>query len=439
MIAIMFFSTQATAQRSGLSIVRDAEIENTLREWGTPVFKAAGLNPKAVNIILVQNDSINAFVAGGSNIFFYTGLITKSENPGEVVGVLAHETGHIAGGHLIRGRAAMERASYESMIGLLLGIGAAIATGDAGAASALSLGGGSIAQRNYLAHSRIQESSADQAALSFLEKAKINPSGLASFMDKLKAEIYVPRNQQSEYMQTHPLVENRLEILTRGVAQSQYKEKPLPAKWTDEHARIKAKLIGFTSPGQIPWVYGDSDQSIPAQYARAIAAYRANQVDDALSRIDVLIAAEPKNPYFQELKGQMLVDFGRVEQALPYYREAIKYEDSPLFRIALGHALIESAGQNNQAMLKEAVDNLEIAVVKEPRSTRVHRLMATALGRMSDDTGAKLHLAEEALLQRRFDDAKNMAEYVLNREKEGSRYWIKAKDLVTYIENSKNG
>ncbi len=426
--------------RGGLSLVRDTEIENALHEWGEPIFEVAGLDPKSINIILVQQDAINAFVAGGSNIFFYTGLISRSENPGEVIGVMAHETGHITGGHLIRTRDALERASYESMIGALLGIGAAIATGDAGAASALSLGGTGLSQRKFLAHSRVQESSADQAALSFLERAQLNPMGLASFMDKLKAEIYAPTNQQSEYVRTHPLVENRLNVLTRGIEKSPYKDKAYPAEWVEQHARMKAKLIGFTNPAQIPWVYGDQDRSIAAQYARAIAAYRAHRVDDALVRIDALIKAEPKNPFFLELKGQMLVDFGRGGEALAYYRSAIDVLDTaPLLRIALAHALIESAGQDNAAYLQEAIKNLEIALVKESRSTRVHRLLATAYGRLNDDSGAKVHLAEEALLQRRYADAKNLAEVVLKDENADPKYRIKAKDLLSFIESSKKG
>ncbi len=437
-IKILFcavFLFLSSAPTNAQSLIRDTEIETVMKEWGAPIFKAAELNPDAVNLILIQNDAINAFVAGGSNIFFYTGLISKTENPGEVIGVMAHETGHITGGHLITTRDALERASYESIISAILGVGIAIASGDTNAIPAVGLGGTSIAQRRFLAHSRVQESSADQAALSLLEKAEINPTGLATFMDKLKAEIYVPESQQSEYIQTHPLVSGRIEVLLRGVEQSAYKNKPYPQKWVEQHARIKAKLIAFTNPGQIPWIFSDTDTSIAADYARAIASYRNNNVQLALEQMDNLLRREPKNPYFLELKGQMLVDFGRVSEAVPYYRQALDIlPKAPLLRIALAHALIESAKNNEPALLNEAIDNLERAVRKETRSTKIHRLLATAYGRTGQESFAKIHLAEEALLQRRMDYARQNAEGVLAQEEEGSNLWIKAKDIISFIE-----
>lgn len=428
------------AQSRSLSLVRDTEIEQTLHNWGRPIFESAGLDPKAVNIVLVQSDTVNAFVAGGSNIFFYTGLISKTENPGELIGVLAHETGHIAGGHLIRTREALERASYESIIGTILGVGAAIASGDASAAPAVALGTSSVAQRRFLAHSRIQESSADQAALTFLEEAKINPSGMQSFMDKLKAENYVPENQQSEYIRTHPLVDNRIEALKTRVRESKYINASYPKGWDDQHARIKAKLVGFIHPGQIPWIYDDRDTSIPAQYARAIAAYRSQDMDGSIRLIDGLLSKEPRNPYFLELKGQVLVDFGKVEKGIPYYRKAISYmPEAPLFRIALAHALIEAAGQDNTTLLEEAVEQLSRALQDEERSTRVHRLLATAYGRLKQESRSKLHLSEEAVLQRRFDYARHYANFVIENEEASSAIRIKAQDIISFIETMKKG
>ena len=430
----------AFAEQKPPSLIRDTEIESILKEWGAPIFKAADLNPDGVNIILVQSDIVNAFVAGGPNIFLYTGLISKTENPGELIGVLAHETGHIAGGHLIQTRDAMERASYESIIGTILGVGAAIVSGDASAVPALSLGGSSIAQRKFLAHSRVQESSADQAALSFIEKAKINPTGLATFMDKLKAEIYMPEDQQSEYIRTHPLVDNRIEALKRRIEESHLKDKKFPEKWKDQHARMKAKLIGFINPGQIPWIYDDQDKSVSAQYARAIAAYRNNTVNEAIERADALIKMEPDNPYFLELKGQMLVDFGRVKEALNYYKRASDLlPEAPLLSIALAHALIESTREDDKNILSQAVEHLERALRDEPRSSRIHRLLATAYGRLGEKNKAKIHLAEEAVLQRRFAYATQHVEAVLAKEPEGTPVWIQAKDILSFIKTVKNG
>lgn len=441
LLLIVSFSCYVSQSYAGApGLIRDTEIENTLRLWGEPIFEAAGLDPKGVRIILVQSDMVNAFVAGGPNIFLYTGLIIKTSDPGELIGVIAHETGHITGGHLIRNREAMERASYESIIGMILGAGVAVASGETGAVSALSLGGSGFAQRRFLAHSRVQEASADQAAFVFLEKAKINPSGMMHFMEKLKADNFVPENQQSEYVRTHPLIDSRIEAMERHIAESVYRDSAYPAKWLEQHARMKAKLIGFISPGKVPWVYDDNDMSVSAQYARAIAAYRHNQVGDALGRVDALLKIEPKNSYFLELKGQMLVDFGRVEDAIPYYRKAIDImPEATLFRIALAHALIEVAGQNKRDFLIEAIEHLELSLRDESRSTRVHRLLATAYGRVNQANHAKIHLAEEAVLQRHFSYAKQHAQSVLDQEYEGSILWIKAKDIISFIETTKKG
>lgn len=432
------YSQIACAQMSGMTLIRDVEIETAIKEWVAPIFKAAGLDPEGVHIILVQDDSLNAFVAGGSNIFIYTGLIEATNNPGELIGVIAHETGHITGGHLIKSREAMERASYESMIGTVLGVGAAIATGDSSAAGALTIGGGSIAQRSYLAHSRVQESSADQAAITFMEAAHYNPTGMKTFMEKLKGQMYLPSTQQTEYVQTHPLVENRIEALERRVGQSSYKDAPYPAEWVEQHARMKAKLVGFVKPNQVSWVYEGADQSIPAQYARAISAYKNNQVNDALKRADDLIALEPKNPYFLELKGQMLMDFARADEAVTYYKRALDVmPTATLIRIAYAHALTESKaanGSQKEQILKEAIENLERSGREEPRSSRVFRLLATAYGRLGDEPMAKVNLAEEAVLQRNYLYAKEQAEGVLNTAPENSKAWLKAKDVISFID-----
>ncbi|MCB1681433.1 MAG: M48 family metallopeptidase [Alphaproteobacteria bacterium] len=431
------------AQPRDTTVIRDTEIENTLKKWADPIFRAANLDPSGVKIVLIQSPDVNAFVAGGANIFIYTGLIELTESPGELIGVIAHEVGHIAGGHLIKTRDALERASYESMLGTLLGIGAAIATGDGGAFPALSLGSNSIAMRRFLAHSRLQESSADQAALTFLEKAGIDPTGIENFLDKLKSQALMPVDQQSEYIQTHPILENRMEALQTRIDASPYKGKGYPDSWKNEHALMKAKLIAFINPGQIPWVYDDRDTSLPAAYARTIAAYRNNQVEESLKQVDALLARQPENPYFLELKGQMLLEYGRPEEALSSYRKSLAIlPDAPLIRAALGHALIESKASNpaqEREWLNEAIDDLERVLNEEPRYALAHRLLATAYGREGNTGMAKIHLAEEAILQQKFDYARQQAEGVLNSSPKESKEWLKAKDVLSYLDTHEKG
>lgn len=429
-LAVLMLAMPANAQ----TIIRDAEIEGYMQEWFAPVFKAAGMDPSRVNIILVQDSSINAFVAGGPNIFFYTGLLQKTEGPEEVIGVMAHELGHITGGHLIRGREAMENASYEAILGMILGVGAAMATGESGAAATIGAGSASMAQRGYLKNSRAFESSADQAALKYLDTAGMSPVGLGTFMKKLESQQLRATSRQAEYVQTHPLTRDRFDSIMARVNTSPNKDKPYPDHWKQQHRMMLAKLTGYITPQQVVWVYDDRDKSLPAISARAIAAYRTNDIAKALSLSDQLLAAEPNNPYFPELKGQMLTEFGRLKEALPYYEKAVaKKPESGLIRSALAHVQIETAGQD-KAKLQKAIDNLNTALKTEAKSGRTHRLLATAYGRMGNEGAAKLHLAEEALLQRNNKYAKAQARAAQAMLKSGSADWIRAGDIINYVE-----
>ena len=426
----------AYAQGRSPSIIRDTEIEMILKKWATPVIKGAALNPEHINFILVQDPNINAFVAGGPNIFLFTGLLTRSESPAEIVGVIAHELGHIRGGHLVRLQGAMANASYESLLGTILGIGAAVLTGESGVAAAIIAGSQSTAFNRFLAFSRVQEASADQAALDYLEKANLNPEGLLSFMKKLEDQELLPASQQSQYIRTHPLTRDRISALEAGKQRSAFRDQGYPNEWEEEHRRLIAKLIGFITPEQVSWKYDDRDKSTAAEYARAIASYRKNNVQEALNKMDNLLKKEPKNPFFLELKGQMLVDFGRVEQALPFYKQSIDIvPESALIRTAYAHALIESA-HSDKSRLSSAINHLKRAVKDEPRSTRNHRLLATAYGRLDQPAMAKLHLAEEALLKGEIPYAKRQVKAALNGLEEQSNSWLRAKDILNFIEQN---
>lgn len=423
--------------RGNLVIIRDTEIENWLRTWAAPVIRAAQLDPHAVNFILIQDNNLNAFVAGGQNIFINTGLLQQSDSAAEIVGVIAHELGHIRGGHLIRIGDALERAGYESILGTLLGIGTAIITGNGQAAAAVASGVSSMATSRLFAFSRVQESSADQAGLAYLQAAGLSPHGLVSFMGKLADQELLPASQQTAYIRTHPLTMDRVEALQAGMDRSPHAQKADPASWAEDHARMKAKLVGFLSPERVSWDYGDHDRTTAARYARTIAAYRQNHVQSALAGIDELIAAEPENAYFHELKGQMLVDFSRVAEALPSYKKAVALDPrAALIRIAYAHALIESARGNDNTALNEAIGQLERARADEPRSSRVNRLLATAYGRLGEDGAAKVYLAEEALQKGERDYAKRQAQAGLAALPAGSKHRLRAQDIISYIEQN---
>ncbi len=409
MMIICLTALYNPAHAASQTIIRDAEIEQMIKTWTTPVIKSAGLSPGAVKIVLVQSPELNAFVAGGQNIFLYTGLLQKTENPGEVIGVVAHELGHIAGGHLVRAGEQAERTSYEVMLGAIVGIGVGAATGSGDAAAAILSGTSSFAQRNMLAFSRTQESSADQAGLRFLKDAQMNPSGLPSFLEKLADQELLPASQQNEYVRTHPLTRDRISTLENDVAQSPLRQKSWSDTWVRDHARMKAKLIGFITPQQVAWAYPADDTSIPAQYAHAIAAYRANQVDDAIKKTNALIEREPNNPYFHELKGQMLYDFGRASSAIAPYARAVELApDQALIKLGYAQARAEDP-RAPLSTLRDTITILDQVRLAEPRNTRVLRLLGTLHGRLGHTGMAQAWLAEEAFLQARYDESRRLA------------------------------
>ncbi|MAQ71825.1 MAG: peptidase M48 family protein [Alphaproteobacteria bacterium] len=418
------------------TVIRDTELEENMKVWSSDLIRAAGLSPENVNFVFVQDSQINAFVAGGQNIFIYTGLINETDNLSELLGVIAHELGHISGGHLIRTKDAMENASYESILGMVLGIGAAVLSGNGGAASAIGAASQSSAMSGFLSHSRVQESTADQAGISYLRTAGIDAKGMETFLEKMIDQELLPQTNQLEYVRTHPLSRNRLSAIENKVKDSPSYGKGVPEAWQREYAMTKAKLIGFISPERVIWDYSDRDQSMPAKYARAIAQYRKNQLSEALSSIDGLIAADPDNPYYYELKGQALSESGRVEASLVPYKKSVELDpDAGLIRMAYAHALIESA-RGNENHYRQAIEQLKKAQLHEKRSSRLHRLMATAYGRLNDQPRASLHLAEEAMLLNQKDYARSRVEGALKGLERGSGDWYRAQDILNVLDNS---
>lgn len=431
-LLLLIITQPLNAAGRDMSIIRDAEIEEMIKEWSAPVMKAAGFAPDSVNVILVQSPQVNAFVAGGANIFFYTGLLLKTDNPSEVIGVYAHELGHISGGHLIAMRQSAQRASFESILGTVLGIGVAILTGEGQAAAAIGSAAQGYAASNYLRHSRVHESSADQAALTYLDKAHMNPRGLETFLEKLRGQEYMPEDRQSEYIRTHPLTSDRIDTVRRNAERSDYADQELPAEWIEQHARMKAKLLGFINPGRVEWDYNERDESIAAKYAHVIADYRQSHVEKALAGVDDLISREPDNPYFYELKGQMLLEFGRVAEAEEAYRHSVELKPgAALIRMAYGHALLED-GKNEQAIAE-----LKRVLKTETRSATTQRLLATAYGRMGQEDVAKIYLAEEALLLGDYDTAMRLASRAQESLPQNSSEWLQAQDVKNFAENGR--
>lgn len=414
-------------RREPLQFIRDAEAESIIRGFARPMFEAAAIDADSVEILLIKDNSLNAFVAGGMKLFLHTGLLMEADDASQLIGVIAHETGHIAGGHLIRGRDAMENASAEALLAMLLGVGAAIASGQPGAGAAIITGGTEMARRSMLAFSRAQESSADAAALSYLERAGLSARGLKVFLEKLAGQELLPPDRQAAYTRTHPLTRERIDTIEAHLQRSRNTSAGIPSEINVQFLRLKAKLIGFINPSLALRRYPAEDDLIAARYGRAVALYQLGDLKAALPAIDALIAREPRNPYFYELKGQVLLENRRIADWLVPYRRSIELlPASGLLRAALAQALLET---NNPAHLEEALKHLEVARQQEHGSPFVWRLFATAWGRKGQDGLVAYALAEEALARGDRAMARHQSERAERMLPAGSPGWLRAQDI----------
>jgi len=436
----MLSPAQAQDSEGGvrLSFVRDAEIENYLRVMASPIYRAAGIDPKSITLALVQSNTVNAFVAEGMNEFFYTGLLQLTDTPEQLAGVIAHETGHISGGHLIRGKEEMKNASAEVLLGTLLAIAAGAASGNADVVAGGIIGGSQMAMRSYLSFSRAQEASADAAALKFLDSSGFSARGMVEFFEKLSGQELLPQSRQDEYVRTHPLTQDRIDAVRRHWETSPFRDVKMPEKFSVMHERMKAKLLGFLQPETALLRFAEKDPRISARYARAIALYRTGKTDKALAMVDGLIKAEPDNPFFFELKGQIQFENGRIEDSLVNYRKATEMlPDSALLRQAYGHALLEAKDQEkNGTRLDLAIQNLLEANRLEGRVPMTWRFLAGAWGRKAAVTKdpafeamATYALAEEAAAKGKDKVARQLAKRAMKGLPKGSTYWLRAQDI----------
>lgn len=442
-LVLLLWTMAPAPARAQMAIIRDTEIEHVLAEWLTPVLKGAGMTRDQVNLVIVSSPEINAFVAGGSNIFLYTGLLREAENPGEVLGVMAHELGHIQGGHLVRGRDEMEKASYQSILATVVGIGVGAIGGSSDAAAAIGAAGAGAARGGYLSFSRTQESSADQAALRYFKSAGFSPAGLVSFMEKLEGQELLPANRQNEYMRTHPVTRDRVAAMRAGLNRSPYAAVGFPPEWQAQFDLMKAKIIGFEDPGRAFSLYSTDTASPTAQYALAIADYRQGNMQSAIDKMDKLIAAAPANPYFYEMRAQIQLDDGRMKDAIASYGKTLDLmPDAALARIDMAHAMVESAGYDRPAQLQEAESHLKRALAIERKTPKIHRLLATIYGRLGNEPKAQVELAEEAILLGKYGEAKRFAALAqAGMEKNGAKGsgdWLHLQDVLQYLSNKKD-
>lgn len=416
---------------AGPAVIRDAEIEDIIKGYMTPLLQAAGIAPGAVRLILINQEDLNAFVAGGMNIFVYTGLLRQAESADEVIGVIAHEIGHIAGGHIARLGSAYENASTQAIATAILGVAAAVASGRADVGAAVAAGGQSSAIRGVLAHTRAQESAADQAAFRYLETTGQSVQGLIDMLTRLSDQELLSSRHQDPYVRTHPLSRDRLETTKAFLARSQYKGINTDTAKQGRFKRMQAKLAGFIDPPSTTLSKYQTDDPID-RYARAIAYYRRGNLEKAIPLIDGLIASSPKDPYLHELKGQILMDNGRSIEAEASYDAALTLRPGdPAIMLPAANAVLEGRGDT-----AKAIEILQDVVFREPRNSSAWRQLGIGYGKKGDIGLAAAALAESEMLNGQRDNAALQAKRAQFHLPKGSPGWLRAEDILRAV--SKN-
>jgi predicted Zn-dependent protease len=397
MVALLL-AFSAVQPASAQSILRDSETELLFRDISRPLIQAAGLDPANVKVVLINDPEINAFVVGGQIVYIHSGLLTAADNVNQVQGVIAHELGHVAGGHIIRMYEGAGNATKISILSLVLAA-AAIAVGappDAG--MAIMMAGQRAALGNFMSFTRAQESSADLAGASYLSKAGISGKGSLEFFNKLRTQEYrLAIYAKDSYDRTHPLSQERVQSLQQVYEKDPAWARPIDPALEARFERVKAKLQGYIDPQLAARKYPETDQSVPAHYARAYAYHLGAYPDKALAEADALLKTAPDDPFFLELKGQILLESGRPKDAIPLLRQAVsKAPDQPMISVMLGHALIAS---EDPKYFAEAKQVLKTAVNRDNDNPFAWLQLGMIYDREGDMARAALATAERNNLQ----------------------------------------
>ena len=427
-------------EEKGLPILRDTETEQLLRDYSRPILRAAGLERQNIQVVIINQNVFNAFVADGRRIFVNHGALLQSETPNQIIGVLAHETGHLAGGHLARMREQLAQAQTQMIIAMLLGVGAMAA----GARSNNQYGGGGLTNagaaaisgpqnmilRSLLSYQRQQEESADRAGVKYLTATGQSAKGMYETFKRFTNESLFAAHGADPYYQSHPMPAERVAALEEIARTSPYWDKKDDPALQLRHDMMRAKISGFLERQDTVYRrYPLSDTSLPARYAHAIATYLHGDLRNALSQIDVLIQTQPNNPYFHELRGQALLEGGRPAEAIVPLRKAVHLSNNAaLIEMLLGQALVAT---DNKAYTDEAIGILRNAVAREPEAPLGYMQLAMAFGKKGDLAEADLASAQAAFLRGDNKTARDLASRAKTRFAVGTPGWVKADDIVS--------
>ncbi|MCP4394614.1 MAG: M48 family metalloprotease [Alphaproteobacteria bacterium] len=433
----------AIAEAKSLTEIRDEELERSIKEITSPILKAAGLPHDNIHIHIIKDKQINAFVAKGSNIFIYTGLLLSVDHIGQLAGVLAHETGHIQAGHLTRIYQKQLDAQKTTLASYILGVAGTLITGRPDVGMAVVLGTSGSTQQSLAKYRQSEENSADQIAANLLDKLQMSSIGLLEFMEKLQQNTIMSGITIPTYRRTHPLTKDRIEFLANHVAKSKFSKIPVDEKTNNRYMLAKAKLFAFIeTPEKTFATYPKTTTSDEARYARAIAFHKKHDLNNALLEISSLLSKHPNAPYFLELKGQILFENGKMLEAITPYKKAVeRAPDATLILTSLAHLYIElsanrkTSSQQSQEFLNEAIVHLKQAIKAEKNNAFAWKLRSIAHGRLENYGMAAYALAEYNILTGRFKPATFQAKKAKSLLKYGSIEWLRAEDIIIYTKN----
>jgi predicted Zn-dependent protease len=437
-VALVIAPMPALAQGGGLRVIRDTESEQLLREYTRPILRAAGMEKQNIQMVIINEGAFNAFVADGRRIFVNHGAILQSETPNQIIGVMAHETGHLAGGHLSKLREQLAAAQTQMIIAMLLGAGALVAGSRGGNANSGLANVGAAAmsapqeviRRTLLSYVRQQEENADRAGVKFLTATGQSAKGMYETFKRFTNDSLFAARGSDPYVMSHPMPAQRVEALEGLARSSPYWDKKDDPALQLRHDMVRAKISAFMErQDTVHRRYPLSNDSLPARYARAIATYRHGDLRSAIAQIDALIQLQPANPYFHELRGQALLEGGKPAEAIVPLRKAVQLSNNaPLIEMLLGQALV---GTNNNVHTEEAIAILRAAVARETEAPIGYTQLAMAYGRKGDLAQADLASAQAAYLRGDNKTARDLASRAKTRFAIGTPGWVKADDIVS--------
>ena len=418
----------AAQDDSGAQILRDTETEQLFRDMSVPLIQAGGLDPNSVKVVLLNDPEINAFVSQGQTVYLQSGLIEAADNVNQVQGVVAHELGHVIAGDAIRSESGEHQALGITILSLVLGAAAAAAgAGEAG--MGIMMAGQRAALGEMMAFTRGQEATADATGARLLSKAGVTGKGMLDFFGKLQNQEYrLAIYSKDSFDRDHPLSSERIEALQQKLQNDPSWSKPVDPKLEARFERVKAKLLGYVDPRQAVLRYPPSDQSVPAHYARAYAYHLSGYTDRAQSEADALLAIDPHDPYFLELKGQMLLEDGKPKEAVAPLREATEGTgNAPMIAAMLGHALVET---NEPKNFDEAKQILKVAVNRDNDDPFAWYQLGIIYDHEGDQARAALATAERNNLEGNPKMALASAQMAMKGIQPGTPDYLRAQDIA---------